>query len=101
MVGAAVVLAAAFLPETYSVVLLRRRAEKLRKVTGDEGYMTEQERYKKPFSEVLKASMIRPLVILFAEPIVFLFSVSARDASLLSFSFFNPTDHPPPPPRSS
>jgi len=65
-----------FLPETYAVVLLRRRAEKLRKETGDEGYMTTQERFKKPFSEVLQASMIRPIVILFMEPIVFLFSVS-------------------------
>lgn len=38
--------------------------------------MTEQERHRKPFAEVARTSLIRPLQILVTEPIVLLFSVS-------------------------
>lgn len=75
MSGSACAVAAAILPETYAVVLLRRRAVKMRKETGDEGYMTSQERFKRPLAEVMKESLIRPVEILVTEPIVFLFSV--------------------------
>ncbi|KAL7409823.1 major facilitator superfamily domain-containing protein [Mrakia frigida] len=73
--GSAWAAASLLLPETYAVVLLRRRAEKLRKETGDQGFMTQQERFKKPVNEVIKTSLLRPLVLLFTEPIIFLFSL--------------------------
>lgn len=38
--------------------------------------MTQQERFRKPFAEVMKTSLIRPVQLLFSEPIIFLFSVS-------------------------
>lgn len=87
--GSACVVAAAALPETYAVVLLRRRAIKLRKETGDQGYMTNQERFKKPLVEVMKESLIRPIDILITEPIVFLFSLYlALIYALLYLLFF-------------
>lgn len=92
--GSACVVAAVALPETYAVVLLRRRAVKLRKETGDQGYMTNQERFKKPLAEVMKESLIRPIDILVTEPIVFLFSLYLALIYallyLLFFGEFNP-----------
>jgi hypothetical protein len=75
--GSAALVAVLVLPETYSVVLLRKRAVRLRKETGDEGYMTSQERFKRPLAQVLRESLIRPLQLLVTEPIIFLFSVGA------------------------
>ncbi|KAJ5658739.1 uncharacterized protein N7484_002388 [Penicillium longicatenatum] len=65
-----------FLPETYAPVLLRRRAEKLSKLSGkvyrsrvdiDQGKVT--------FGETFKVALSRPWVLLFREPIVFLLSL--------------------------
>ncbi|KAL7415092.1 major facilitator superfamily domain-containing protein [Mrakia frigida] len=75
LAGSATLAPYLFLPETYAVVLLRRRAIALRKETGDEGFMTTQERFRKPFAEVMKTSLIRPLQLLVTEPIIFLFSL--------------------------
>ncbi|KAK5120585.1 MFS siderochrome iron transporter 1 [Meristemomyces frigidus] len=74
--GALWILGAIFIPETYPPVLLRRRAQKLSKMTGkvyrsrgdvDQGPTT--------FGQVFKTSLSRPWVLLFREPIVFLLSV--------------------------
>lgn len=48
------------LPETYAPVILKRRAKKLRKETGDDKICTEQELFKVPFSEMMKDTLIRP-----------------------------------------
>lgn len=84
LAGSATLAPYLFLPETYAVVLLRRRAIALRKETGDEGFMTTQERFRKPFAEVMKTSLIRPLQLLVTEPIIFLFSVSLARPLLCS-----------------
>lgn len=64
------------IPETYPPVLQRRRAAKLSKMTGkvyksrgdvDQGPTT--------FAHVFKASLMRPWVLLFREPIVLLLSI--------------------------
>ncbi|WWD19342.1 hypothetical protein CI109_103801 [Kwoniella shandongensis] len=73
--GAAWLLTTFFLPETYAVVILRKRAQKLRKETGDESYVTEQELHKQPLSVVIKTSLVRPMQLLFTEPIVLLFTL--------------------------
>lgn len=74
--GSAAAVAALLLPETFSAVLLRKRAIHLRKETGDEGYMTNQERFKRPLIQVIRESLVRPLQLLITEPIILLFSVS-------------------------
>ncbi|KAI9370814.1 major facilitator superfamily domain-containing protein [Aspergillus egyptiacus] len=74
--GALWIIGTLFMPETYAPVLLRRRAEKLSKLTGkvyrskidiDQGRTT--------LREAFKTSLSRPWILLFREPIVFLLSL--------------------------
>lgn len=64
------------IPETYAPVLLRRRAEKLSKLTG-KVYRSkiEIDQGKVSLKESFKISLSRPWVLLFREPIVFLLSL--------------------------
>jgi hypothetical protein len=64
--------------QTYGVVLLRRRAVRLRKETGDPGFVTDQERFRRPFSEVMRISIVRPLQILVTEPVRLLLLASSK-----------------------
>jgi multidrug resistance protein len=73
--GAVYLLMVFTVPETYAPTLLSRRAAKLRKETGDELYVTEQELDKRPFGERMKVFLIRPFQLLFGELIVFLLSL--------------------------
>jgi hypothetical protein len=63
-------------PETYAPVLLRKRAEKLSKITGDV-YMSkgDVEQGKTSAGQAFKTALSRPWVLLFREPIVFLLSI--------------------------
>lgn len=66
------------MPETRAGVILRRRAEKLRKERGmSDGarYVTRDEVGKVKFSEVMRTSLIRPLVFLTTEPISIFFAL--------------------------
>jgi len=72
-----------FIPETLAPVLLRKKAEKLRKETGDETYRTVEELERLPFAETLKIALFRPILMLFQEPIVIVMTCCA---SLRSFS---------------
>ncbi|ESK91681.1 mfs polyamine transporter [Moniliophthora roreri MCA 2997] len=63
-----------FIPETLAPVILRRKAAKLRKETGDDSYKTLEELERKPLTETLKVALLRPIVMLLTEPIVILFS---------------------------
>lgn len=71
--GACVVLCL-FIPETLSPVLLNKKAKKLRETTGDDKYCTLQELERLPFSETLKIALLRPLIMMVAEPIVLFMS---------------------------
>ncbi|KAJ5249109.1 MFS multidrug transporter [Penicillium chermesinum] len=67
----AIQLAAFFLlPETYAPIILQRRARKLRKETGNMSLQTEVERQNKKITQVLRVALIRPLKLLFTQPIV-------------------------------
>jgi multidrug resistance protein len=57
-------------PETYAPTILSRRAQKIRKDTGDDKFVTEQDLDLRPFSERLRIFLIRPFQLLFLEPIV-------------------------------
>lgn len=63
------------IPETYAPVILKRRAQKLRRETGDENMVTEQELFKVPFSELLIDTLVRPFVMIVTEPILLLLSL--------------------------
>ncbi|KAJ5718474.1 hypothetical protein N7488_004120 [Penicillium malachiteum] len=66
----------ALIPETYSPVLLRKRAAKLSKITGAV-YKSrlDVEQSHKTAGQVFTATMVRPWILLFMEPIVLLLSV--------------------------
>jgi len=64
------------IPETYSPVILRRRAKKLSQMTG-KVYKSrmEVEKGEKSLGSELKTAISRPWVLLFREPIVLLLSI--------------------------
>ncbi|EKV11955.1 MFS multidrug transporter, putative [Penicillium digitatum] len=64
------------LPETYSPVLLRRRAEKMSAMTG-KVYRSQFDidRGPAPLGKTLRTALSRPWILLFCEPIVLLFSI--------------------------
>jgi hypothetical protein len=49
-----------FIPETFAPVILKRRAQRLRKDTQDDSYCTEQEVHRRPLSEIVVETLIRP-----------------------------------------
>ncbi|OJD35687.1 mfs multidrug transporter [Diplodia corticola] len=63
-------------PETYSPVLLRKRAAKLSKITG-KVYLSraDAEQGKVTIGEAFKTALSRPWILLFQEPIVLLLSI--------------------------
>lgn len=56
------------IPETYAPVILKKRAIKLRKETGNPKIMTEQEATPMTFAELLNENLFRPIKFLFQEP---------------------------------
>lgn len=65
----------ATIPETFAPVILKRRAAKLRKQTGDLNIVTEQEIYKVSFADMLQDTLVRPFAMLITEPILLLLSL--------------------------
>ena len=58
------------IPETYAPVILKRRAAKLRKETGNPKIMTEQEAQGITFNEMMTACVVRPLKFSVTEPVL-------------------------------
>lgn len=56
-----------FVPETYSPVLLRKKARMMRKETGDERWAASIERMNKSVTKTVMWSCIRPFQLLFFE----------------------------------
>lgn len=75
-------------PETYAPILLTRRAKKMRKETGDSKYVTEQELDTRPFGQRLRIFLVRPLQLLFLEPIVFFITLYMSVLYGLLYMFF-------------
>ena len=70
------ILGSLLIPETYAPVLLRKRARKLSKLTGDVYVSkTDIQQGPKTFSRVLGTALSRPWKLLFLEPIVLLLSI--------------------------
>lgn len=75
-------------PETYAPTLLKRRAKKMRKETGNDKYVTAEEIDTRPFSERLIIFLVRPFQLLFREPIVLFMSVYMSVLYGLLYMFF-------------
>ena len=76
------------IPETYAPTILASRAKKLRKETGNQDYVTEQDLDLRPVSERLRIFLIRPFQLLFAELIVLLISLYMSVLYGLLYMFF-------------
>ncbi|KAJ5585093.1 uncharacterized protein N7459_004893 [Penicillium hispanicum] len=63
-----------FLPETYSPVLLRWKANQIRRLTGDKRYRAPSEFHRASLSRRLTHALYRPFILFFAEPIIMIFS---------------------------
>lgn len=59
-----------FVPETYHPVLLRRKAVRLRKETGNQEWIAPIERLDRSIAKTVLWSCIRPFQLLFFEPMV-------------------------------
>lgn len=58
------------LPETYSPVILKKKARQLRKDTGDQRYFHPHEAVKVDPRSILTKHLARPFLMLFTEPVV-------------------------------
>lgn len=65
-----------FLSETYAPVILKRRAVKMRKETGNEKYYAQHEEFRLNFKEYATLHLIRPFAML-ATPILFFVAMFA------------------------
>lgn len=74
-------------PETHANTLLKRRAKKLRKQTGDEKYRAISELKIRTLQQVAKDSLLRPFVLL-SELIVFLITLYMSVIYGLLYMFF-------------
>lgn len=72
------------LRETYPVVVLRRKAERVRAETGDERWVSVHEVRKSDGKGGLGAAILRPLAVLFGSPVLLALSVWAG----MVFTFF-------------
>ncbi|KXL51275.1 hypothetical protein M433DRAFT_140849 [Acidomyces richmondensis BFW] len=75
-------------PETYAPAILARRAKKLRKETGNDRYVTEQDLDMRPLGDRLRIFLVRPFQLLFLEPIVLFISLYMSVLYGLLYMFF-------------
>ncbi|KAF2000567.1 MFS general substrate transporter [Amniculicola lignicola CBS 123094] len=75
-------------PETYAPKLLARRARKLRKETGEDKHVTEEDLDMRPLSQRLIIFLLRPFQLLFREPIVMFLSLYMSVLYGLLYMFF-------------
>ncbi|KAJ5662666.1 hypothetical protein N7462_011592 [Penicillium macrosclerotiorum] len=66
--GVLLVLIIFLVPETYHPVLLRRKAQKLRKETGDDRWRAPIEKLQRSVAQTVLRSMYRPILLLALEP---------------------------------
>ena len=80
-----------FVPETYAPVVLRNKAKKLRKDTGDDSWRATIEISEKSITTTVLRSLYRPFLILFLDPMCFslcLFSALLLGILYLFFGAF-------------
>ncbi|KAJ4369647.1 hypothetical protein N0V83_005409 [Neocucurbitaria cava] len=89
MSGLVLVLILVFQSETYAPILLRWKAQHLRKITGDPRYTTDMEIHGKPFHERLSTALSRPFLLTFREPIIVLIMLYLTVIYIVLFTFLD------------
>jgi multidrug resistance protein len=84
----AVTIMVGLIPETYAPIILKNRAAKLRKETGDLNIMTEQEKVKLTFSHIVRTSLIRPVTMILTEPVLDLMCMYIVLIYAMLYAFF-------------
>ncbi|KAG8680413.1 hypothetical protein FRC11_002525, partial [Ceratobasidium sp. 423] len=69
--GVCTIVLALTLPETYAPIILKKKAEKLRKTTGDDRYYSAIERQNLHWAKRLENILGRPFIMFFQEPMLF------------------------------
>lgn len=75
-------------PETYAPVILKRRAARLRKETGNPNIITEMERTKPTFRDIARTSLIRPITMIMTEPVLDLMCMYIVLIYAMLYAFF-------------
>ncbi|CCM02862.1 uncharacterized protein FIBRA_04974 [Fibroporia radiculosa] len=77
-------------PETYAPVLLRRRAERLRRGSGNNAvYISKYDvGHSRKRIDIFRKNMVRPFVFLATEPIVLLLAIYGSIAYAILYAFF-------------
>lgn len=81
-------LASLLQPETLASAILKKRARKLRKETGDKRYSTVAEHEKMTLKAMVVVLLFRPVVMLFVEPILIFFSLYLTLVYMLLYLLF-------------
>lgn len=68
--GTCLVLITFTMPETYAPVILKKKAQRLRKETGDERWYAPIERHSTSFKQRLNDIVLKPFIMLFLEPML-------------------------------
>ena len=76
-----------FMPETYAPTLMKWKATHLRKITGDQRYLSALEVQDTKFLDRLIHNMYRPFVLFAYEPIVVLFTLYLTVVYIVLFTF--------------
>ncbi|KAL2130300.1 hypothetical protein VTI74DRAFT_6650 [Chaetomium olivicolor] len=86
--GVLLVSIALFVPETYHPVLLKRKAEMMRKTTGDDRWRAPIEKHTRSVSKTVAYSLLRPFQILVFEPMAVVLNVYTAVLLGLLYLFF-------------
>ncbi|KAJ5923367.1 MFS multidrug transporter [Penicillium verhagenii] len=81
-------IAIGLVPETYAPVILKRRAAKLRKESGNPNIITEQEKTKLSLKDIIRINLIRPLTMIMTEPVLDLMCVYVMLIYSMLYAFF-------------
>lgn len=80
-------------PETYSPVLLKWKAQQLRKLTGDERFAAPIEVREESFVYRLRVALYRPFLLTFQEPIIVLIALYLTVVYIILFTFLDGYDY--------
>jgi multidrug resistance protein len=76
------------IPETYSPVILKKRAAKLRAKTGNISIITEQEKVKLTLNDIIRTSLVRPITMILTEPVLDLMCLYIVLIYAMLYAFF-------------
>ena len=84
----AIMILVGLVPETYAPVILKRRAARLRKESGNPNIITEQEKTKPTVRDIARTSLIRPITMIMTEPVLDLMCMYIVLIYAMLYAFF-------------